>query len=191
MGFPVCASGREPACRCRRGKRLWFDPWVGKTPWRRTWQLIPVFLPGEFHGRRNLAGYSPWGHKESDTTEWPPPTTIDYITCILEVFTILEAHSWASQVVLVVKNPSANAEDTRDTGLIPGLGRSPGGGHDNPLQYFCLENPMDREAWQATVHRVTKKWTRIKQLSMTHALILLILFRFWFKHKNWYIKRDI
>ena len=84
----------------------------------------------------------------------------------------------------MAKNSPANAEDTRDTGLIPGLGRSPGGGHGNPLQYFCLENPMDREAWQATVHRVTKKWTRIKQLSMTHALILLILFRFWFKHKN-------
>ena len=46
-----------------------------------------------------------------------------------------------------------------DLGLIPGLGRSPEGGHGNPLQYFCLENPMDRGAWQATVHGVTKSWT--------------------------------
>ena len=54
---------------------------------------------------------------------------------------------------LVVKNPPANAGDT---GLIPGLGRSPGGGHGNPLQYSCLENPMDREAWRATVHGVSE-----------------------------------
>ena len=46
-----------------------FDPWVGKIPWRKEWQPAPVFLPGEFHGQRSLAGYSPWGHKESDTTE--------------------------------------------------------------------------------------------------------------------------
>ena len=52
-----------------------------------------------------------------------------------------------SDVVLVVKNPPANAEDTRDSGSVPGLGRSPGEGHGNPLQYSCLENPMDRGAW--------------------------------------------
>ena len=46
-----------------------FNPWVGKIPWRREWLSIPVFLPGESHGQRNLAGYSPWGHKELDTTE--------------------------------------------------------------------------------------------------------------------------
>ena len=46
-----------------------FGPWVGKIPWRRAWQPTPVFLPGESHGQRSLAGYSPWGHKESDTTE--------------------------------------------------------------------------------------------------------------------------
>ena len=56
----------------------------------------------------------------------------------------------------VVKNPPANAEDTGDTGLIPGSGRSPGGGNSNPLQCSCLENPMDRGAWWATVHRVAK-----------------------------------
>ena len=60
-------------------------------------------------------------------------------------------------MVLVVKNPPANAGDTRDTGSIPGLGRSPGRGHGNPLQYSCLKNPMDREAWQATMHGVAKE----------------------------------
>ena len=68
-------------------------------------------------------------------------------------------------MVLVVKNPPANEGDLRDVSLIPGLGRSPGGGHDNPLQYSCLENPMNRVAWQAAVHRVTQSWTRLKQLN--------------------------
>ena len=59
----------------------------------------------------------------------------------------------------MVKNIPANAGDIRDAGSIPGLGRSPGGGHDNPLQYFCLENPMDKGAWQGTVHSVTESYT--------------------------------
>ena len=62
----------------------------------------------------------------------------------------------AFQVVLVVKNLPANARDIRDTSFIPGLGRCPGGGHGSPLQYSCLENPMDRGGWQATAHRVTQ-----------------------------------
>ena len=68
----------------------------------------------------------------------------------------------ASQVALVVKNPPANAGDTGDSGLIPGLGRSSGGGNGNPLQYSCLENPMDREALWARVHRVEKNLIRLK-----------------------------
>ena len=59
----------------------------------------------------------------------------------------------------MVKNLPANAGDVRDTGSIPGLERSPGGGHDNPFQYSCLENPMDRGAWWATVHRVAESDT--------------------------------
>ena len=66
---------------------------------------------------------------------------------------------WASKVVLVVKNLLANAGDIRDTGLIPGLGRFPGEGNSNPLQYSCLENPMGRGAWWATVHGVSKSQT--------------------------------
>ena len=59
-------------------------------------------------------------------------------------------------MALVVKNSPANAGDIRDTGLIPRSGRSPGRGHGNPLQYSCLENPMDRRAWWATVHGVAE-----------------------------------
>ena len=62
-------------------------------------------------------------------------------------------------VALVVKSLSANAGDIRDTDLMPGSGRSPGGMHGNPLQYSCLENPVDRGAWQATVHGVAKSHT--------------------------------
>ena len=74
-------------------------------------------------------------------------------------------------VVLVVKNLPANAGDVRDAGLIPGLGKSPGGGHGNSVQYSCLENPMDRGAWWAMVHRVSKSWTWLKRLSTQHDKI--------------------
>ena len=70
----------------------------------------------------------------------------------------------------VVKNPLANTEDIRDVNLIPGSGRSPGGGHGNLLQYSCLENPMDRGAWQATAYRVAESdTTEATQHTHTHA----------------------
>ena len=67
--------------------------------------------------------------------------------------------TWVSQVMLVVKNLPANAEDIRDAVLIPGLGRSPGVENGNPLQYSWLENPMDRGTWWATVHGIVKSQT--------------------------------
>ena len=76
----------------------------------------------------------------------------------------------ASQVVPVVKNLPANPGDIRDSGLAPRSGRSPGGGHGNPLQYSCMENPMDRGVWWATAHRILQSGTQLKQLSMcTHT----------------------
>ena len=66
----------------------------------------------------------------------------------------------------MVKNPPASAGDISDVGLIPGSGRSPGGGHSNPLQYSCLENPRDRGVWWATVHGVPKSRTGLKRLSV-------------------------
>ena len=68
----------------------------------------------------------------------------------------MSASIQASQVALVVKNLPAKAGDIREVGSIPGSGRSPGVGNGNPVQYSCLENPMDREAWQAVVWRVIK-----------------------------------
>ena len=65
-GLPKWLSGKEPACQCRRHA---FNPWVRKIPWRKDRPPIPVFLPGESHEQRSLAGYSPWGQKESSMTE--------------------------------------------------------------------------------------------------------------------------
>jgi len=156
-------------------------------------------LAWKIHGRRSLVGYSPWGRKESDTTE-----RLHFhfsLSCIREgngnpllcsclenprdgrawwaaVYGVAQSRTWltwlssssssinirwASQVALVVKNLPANAGDVRNMGSIPGLGRSPGE-HGNPLQYSCLENPMDRGAWQATY----RPWGS-KQLYMTEA----------------------
>ena len=117
------------------------------------WQSTPVFLPGEFHGQRSLEGYSPQGGKIRQ----------DWVTNTFTFFHIKKSvnkgkysQSWASQVVIVAKNSPDNAGDTRNVGSIPGSRRSPGIGNGNPLQYSCLENPMDREACQATVHGVSK-----------------------------------
>ena len=80
---------------------------------------------------------------------------------------MLKVFTGPTQVALVVKNPLAKSGDLRDTGLIPGLGRS-GEEHGNSVQYSCLENSMDRGAWWAVVHSIAKSRTRLKRLS-THA----------------------
>ena len=85
-----------------------------------------------------------------------PLVTLCGVIYILQRVTV---RVWASQVALLVKNLPANAGDVRDAGSIPGMKRSSGGGHGNPFQYSCLKNPMDRGAWQATVHRVAKSQT--------------------------------
>ena len=68
-GLHKWCNGKESACQCRRHKRHGFHPWVGKIPWKMKWHPTPVFFPGKSHGQRSLAGYSLWGHKESDTAE--------------------------------------------------------------------------------------------------------------------------
>ena len=109
------------------------------------------------------------------------------ISCSSELHHSVTSYG-ASQVALVVKNLCANVrEDVRDTGSISGSGRSPRGGHGNPLQCSCLENPMDRGAWQAVVHRVAQSQIQLKRLSI-HAhgfifytpLLMNINFNFFF-----------
>ena len=85
----------------------------------------------------------------------------------------------------MVYKPPANEGDVSEVGWIPGSGRSPGGGHGNPLQYSCLENPLDRGAWQATVHRIAKSWIQLKLLC-THTWGIYRL-RFWFSSVEGYL----
>ena len=67
--FLGCASGKKSACQFRKHQSRRFDPWARKIPWSRKWQPVPAFLPGKFYGQGSLAGYRPWGRKESDSTE--------------------------------------------------------------------------------------------------------------------------
>ena len=99
---------------------------------------------GEFHGQRSLAGYSPWGKRgrHNLVTKPPPP--------------ICSLYLWGFPGGSVSKESTYRAGDA---GSIPGLGRSPGGGHGNPLHYSCRRIPMDRGAWWAAVHRIAQSWT--------------------------------
>ena len=82
-GLPWWLSGKESACQCRRLRRCGFHPWVRNIHWRRKWQPTPVCLPGKSHGQGSLVGYSPWGHKESDTTEYSHIHTGLIVRCII------------------------------------------------------------------------------------------------------------
>ena len=94
-------------------------------------------------------------------------------TCIKSTHTKLHfiTYHHHSQVAQLVKNLPANARDVRDSSSIPGSGRFPGEGNGNPLQYSCLKNPMERGAWQATVHGVTESWTWLNIHTHTHRPI--------------------
>ena len=127
-------------------------------------------------------GYSPWSHKESDTTELlstqeqktdhgcqelgvEEEITTEGI--LLDDKTILNLDCGGSDTTYVsVKTYSSDSKESAcnagDLGSIPGLGRSPGEGNENPLQYSCLGNPKDRGAWQAIVQRVKQSWARLK-----------------------------
>ena len=135
MGFPCGSAGKESTCSVGD---LGSIPGLGRSPG------VGEVYPLQYCGLENSIDCIV--HRVAESQTW------------LSDFHFRSAYR-AFQVVLVVKNPLANAGDTRDAGLIPGSGRSPGGGHRNPLQYSCLENPMDRGAWRATVHRVTKSQT--------------------------------
>ena len=102
-------------------------------------------------------------------------TFFSFVFGFLSLLCVSSISFGASQVVLVIKNLPANARDIRDVEKILRSGRSPGGGHGNPLQYPCLDNPMDRGAWWASVHRLAKSWTWLNQLNIHE----LQIFSFW------------
>ena len=101
-GFPGGSDGKESACQHRRHKRHGFDSRVWKIHWGRKWQPAPVFLPGKFHGQRSLAGYSPWGCKESDSTEHTcPHTHIHSLLVILVSYSYLTKYHKLSALNLL------------------------------------------------------------------------------------------
>ena len=127
-------------------QEIWAQFLGHENPLWRKWHPPPVFLPGEFHGQRSLAGYNPWGHKESNRPE-------------------LVTHLWVSEVAPEVQNLPANVGHVRGMDLIPASGRSPREGHGKLLQDSGLENPHGQRAWRATVHGVTKSCIQLKQMS--------------------------
>ena len=124
--------------------------------WRRKWQPTPVFVPGKSQGWGHLVGCRLWGRTELDTTE------------------ATEQHQQGPVKGfpggLDGKESACNAGDP---GSIPGLGRSPGEGNGNPLQYSCLENPTDRGAWWPTVHGVAKSRTWLSNFTFTFTLCFM------------------
>ena len=141
-------NGKESTCNAEDARNT--------LPWRRRWKPAPVFLPGKFHGQRSLVVYSPWVHKESDTTDCMSTHTDTRFTVKERIISF--------PLILALPNDSDSKESACNAGdqnSIPGSGRYPGERNGNPLQYSSLENTMDRGAWRATVHRVTKSWTRL------------------------------
>ena len=161
---------------------------------RRRWHPTPVLLPGKSHGRRSLwaavHGVSKSQTRLSDFTftfhfhalekemathssvlAWRIPGMGEPVGLQSMEFHRV-GHDWSdlAAAAAMVKNLPATAGDIRDVGAILWSGRSPGAGHGNPLQYSCLKNPIDRGAWWATVHRVTKSQTQLKWLD-THMYI--------------------
>ena len=119
--------------------------------WRRKWQPTPVFLPGESQGWGSLVGYSPWGHKELDTTE--------QLTLWLSLQVFTKGFSGGS----VTENEPAKQETQ-----VWSLGKIPWRRKWQPIPVFCLENPMDRGGvWGATVHAVTKSQTGLRNWTVT------------------------
>ena len=156
---------------------------------RRQWHPTPVLLPGKSHGQRSLVGCSSWGREESDTTK-----RLNFhfsLSCIGEgngnplhcsclenprdggawwaaVYGVTQNQTWLKRLSSSSssdKEPACQCRRPKRYRLISGSGRSPAGGHGNPLQCSCLENPMVRGFWWSTVHRVTKSWTWLKGLS--------------------------
>ena len=150
---------------CLQCGRPGFHPWVGKIPWRRKWQSSPGLLPGKSHGQRSLVGYSPWGHKESDTTE-----RLHYshykvnFTIWGDSFKRIKDHIYLPLIPDYLGFPDSSvgkesACSAGDPGSIPGLERSFGEGKGYLLQYCGLENSMD-----CIVHGIAKSRTRLSNL---------------------------
>ena len=155
--WPFSASSSSPAgCVTVAWHTLKWEGWG---------RAKPDWLPLASRPHETNASLAP-----ESLTVWPSLPTGPFLLPAISLHFYFPLLNVASQVMLVVKNPPANAGDVRDSGSIPGWERILGGGHGNPLQYSCLENPTDRRDWWATVYKVAKSWTRLRRLSV-HALL--------------------
>ena len=159
MGFPGGSDCKESACN--EGNLSSIPGW-GRSPGGGHGNPLQYSCLENPHRQRSLAGYSPWGRKELDTTE--QLNTAQNVIVYMLITGLLGGS--------VGEKPACNAGATGDKGLIPALGRFPGGGNGNPLQYSILENPMDRGGWWATVHGITKSRTWLKH-APTHMRVTL------------------
>ena len=134
-------SGKEH----RRRRRCGFDPWVGKIPQKKKWQSTTVFLPGESHGQKCLVGYSPWGHKESDTTEVTSHSHIWFIM-LCNVFWIARWFSCVCVCVCQRGNFSVVSDSLQPHGLYPSTLLCPGGLQAGILEWVAI--PFSRGSSQ-------------------------------------------
>ena len=166
MSLPRCCNGKKihPPVQER-----WVWSLGGEIPWSRKWQPTLLFLPGESHGQRSLMGYSPWSHKELDMTDWahtaqdtwPDDSMYIYIVKWLPKSGEL-THASHHKVTWILKISSLGRFQVYNTPVL-----TIGEGNGTPLQYSCLENPMDRGAWWAAVHGVAEGWTRLSDFTFT------------------------
>ena len=173
-GFPGGTSSQESSCQCRRCKRLGFDPWVGKIPWSRKWQPTPVVFPGEFHGERSLAGYSPRGCRELDMTEHACTRDPDTVASLQGLVYRSSHQLFWSLPQQQLENRSVN----RINSCFPtGVWK---------CQCSCLENPRDGAAWWAAIYGAAQSRTRPKWLSSSSSssnICLVYLFpSFYLQH---------
>ena len=164
MGFPCSLVGKESACKAGD---LGLIPGSGRSPGEGNGSPLQYSCLENPMDKRSLAGYCQWDHKNRTWLS-------NYITTIIIFQWLSNKMSFPSGAS--VKNLPANAGDLRDVDSTPGSGRSPGEGHGNSLQFSCLENPMNRVAWQATVHRVTKRhgWSDLASKWASNTVLKLL-----------------
>ena len=144
VGLPGGASGKEPACQCRRHKRLRFVPWVGKFPWRRGM----VWISQPFWPIKVAVSYgSSQTEDKCELVTWSQYESCGWITTNI----ITNDHSFIWDSLVAQMSGKEFACNAGDLGSTPGSGRSPGEGNGNLLQYSCLENPTDGGAWHLSL----------------------------------------